>query len=31
MRITHIGINGDDGRLNGSTDKLAEYLAFFQQ
>jgi sugar phosphate isomerase/epimerase len=31
MHITHIGINGDGGRLDGSIDKLAEDLAFFQQ
>lgn len=31
MRITHIGINGDGGRLNGSTANLAEDLAWFQQ
>ena len=31
MHITHIGINGDGGRLDGSPARLAEDLAFFQQ
>lgn len=31
MHITHIGINGDGGRLDGSVTRLAEDLAYFQQ
>ena len=31
MRITHIGINADGGRLDGSVTTLAEELAWFQQ
>jgi len=31
MQITHIGINGDGGRLGGSVTTLAEDLAWFQQ
>ena len=31
MRITHIGINSDGGRLNGSVVTLAADLAYFQQ
>lgn len=31
MHITHIGINGDGGRLDGSVSRLADDLAWFQR